>query len=260
MLFHVSHIVAVSKVRRVLICSTDTDVLANALYHNYTCWQNNGLKELWILYGVGKTERYIPLHCLTSDSTLTDSVLSTVPAIHCLTGCDTTSKISTKPTAIKVAEACAAEYLMDFGKQPLTEDMERHAEMYLVRTLGSDLHTMDELRFYQYHHKKIRSFQDLAPTSSTIRLHIKRSYLQCFKWMNALHTVQELDPLSYGYVEKDGQLIPKILDCEPEPEDFPKPCVCQKCFADKTCACRARKIKCCQFCKCSAKDSCCNAY
>ena len=100
--------------------------------------------ELWILHGVGKTERYIPLHCFTIDNLLADSVLSTIPAIHCLTGCDTTSKIFTKPKAIKVAEACAADYIMDFGKQPLTEEMERHVEMYLVRTLGSDLHTMDE--------------------------------------------------------------------------------------------------------------------
>ena len=82
--------------------------------------------------GVGKTVRHIPLHCLTSDNTLPYSVLSTIPAVHCLTGCDTTSKISTKPTAIKVAQASASDYPMDFGKHPLTEDMERHAKMYLV--------------------------------------------------------------------------------------------------------------------------------
>ena len=80
----------------------------------------------------GKTETIIPLHCLISGNTLLDSVLSTIPAVHCLTGCDTTSKISTKPTAIKVAQACASDYPIDFGKHPLTEDMERHAKMYLV--------------------------------------------------------------------------------------------------------------------------------
>ena len=50
--------------------------------------------------------------------------------------------------------------------------------------------------------------------------------------MNALQLVQELDSFSYGYVEKDGQLIPQIMDTEPEPEDLSKPCVCQKCFRD----------------------------
>ena len=78
--------------------------------------------------------------------------------------------------------------------------------------------------------------------------------------MNALQLVQELDPISYGYVEKDEQLIPQIMDTEPEPEDFPKPSVFQKCFRDKTCAYRVLKIKCCQFCKCCAKDLCCNPY
>ena len=38
MLFHVSHMVS-SEAKRVVICSTDTDVFVNALYHFHDTWQ-----------------------------------------------------------------------------------------------------------------------------------------------------------------------------------------------------------------------------
>ena len=259
-LFHVSHIVSFSKAKRVVICSTDTDVFVNSLYHYQNTWHQNGLEELWISFGVGKSERYIPVHCLANDNILTDTIVSTLPALHCLTGCDTTSKISTKTMALKVAQSVANVYLMEFGKQPLTEDMERNAEIFLVRSLGANFLTMDELRFHQFHHKKIKSFQDLVPTSATVRLHIKRSYLQCYRWINALKVVQELDPLDYGYTECEGLLIPQIVNNTAEPQNFPKPCSCQKCFREKICACRVLKIPCCSFCKCSSDGSCNNIY
>lgn len=54
-LTHVSHITLTSKASQVVICSTDTDVFVNALYHYQDKWKNSGLKELWIAFGVGKT-------------------------------------------------------------------------------------------------------------------------------------------------------------------------------------------------------------
>ena len=131
---------------------------------------------------------------------------------------------------------------------------------FLLRTLGSELPTMNELRFQQFHHKQIKSFQELVTTSNTIRLHIRRSYLQCYKWLNALKVVKELDPLDYGYVECDGFLVPQICDREPEPQNFPNPCTCRKCFREKVCSCRVLKMTCCSFCKCSINNSCSDPY
>ena len=61
-LTHISHMTLTSKVRNLVICSTDTNVFVSALYHYLQKWKRLGLKELWIAFGVGKTSRYIPLH------------------------------------------------------------------------------------------------------------------------------------------------------------------------------------------------------
>ena len=94
----------------------------------------NGLQELWIVFGVGKNSRFIPLHLFINQNVLTESLLSALPAIHSLTGCDTTSKISTKHSAITKAQTFALDYIKDFGKQPLSEDMEREAEFFTSHT------------------------------------------------------------------------------------------------------------------------------
>ena len=138
----------------------------------------------------------------------------------------------------------------------------KKAEEFLVRALASSLGTMDKLRFHQFHHKKLWNFQDLAPTSRSTRLHIKRSYLQCYKWIHALEPSEKLNPLDYGYIEEDGTLIPQVTDDPTDPEDFPMPCNCQMCFRGTVCPCRRLKIMCCDFCKCksSVLDQCKNPH
>lgn len=261
-LFHIFHIIKTSTSSEIVICSTDTDVFVNALFHYHETWKNAGLEKLWVAFGAGKTLRYIPLHSLSIENTVPHIILTTLPAIHSLTGCDTTSKVGTKLAALKTAEAFAENLLFDFGKEPLNQDMEKRAEQYLVQVLGSGLHTMDALRFYQYHHKKIRNIQDLAPTSTSIRLHIKRSYLQCYKWTHALEKSVELNPLDYGYENIEGNLVPRVIETQTEPDNFPKPCNCQKCSKESVCPCRMTKTVCCDFCKCKTRnlDNCNNPY
>jgi len=249
-LTHISHMTRTLKVTNVVICSTDTDVFVSALYHYLQKWKTSGLNELWIAFGVGKTSRYIPLHLFEGRVPL--AVLLCLPAIHALTGCDTTSKVSTKLAALKAAELYAEGLLSEFGKGPLNEEMEKKAEEFLVHALASSLGTMDKLRFHQFHHKKIRNFQDLAPTSRSIRLHIKRSYLQCYKWIHALEQTAKLNPLDFGYIQEDTTLIPQVTEDPMDPEDFPKPCNCQMCFKETVCPCRRLKIMCCDFCKCKS--------
>ncbi|KAJ8893583.1 hypothetical protein PR048_006183 [Dryococelus australis] len=52
-------------------------------------------------------------------SDVSHTVLISLPAIHSLTGCETTSKVSTKMVALKIAEAYATDLLFDFRKEPL---------------------------------------------------------------------------------------------------------------------------------------------
>ena len=83
-----------------------------------------------MLCGQGSTKRAVPIHEIATilDNTITD-ILSQV---HVLTGCDTTSKIGTKRSALQVASTPAAELLINFAKESLTDEMIWSAETFLV--------------------------------------------------------------------------------------------------------------------------------
>lgn len=92
-------------------------------------------------------------------------ICKVLPAIHTLTGSDTTSKVGSKAAALKVNPV---GYLENFGKELNdTGDSLVEAEKYLVQVFksGAPYATMDELRYYIYHHGKNISFAELPPTS-----------------------------------------------------------------------------------------------
>ena len=51
-----------------------------------------------------------------------------LPAVHTLSGCDTTSKIGTKLSALHAAEKTGYDQLNVFGKIPLSEEVISTAE------------------------------------------------------------------------------------------------------------------------------------
>ena len=82
--------------------------------------------------GVGDITRYIPLHLIAEKN---QELCAVLPAIHILTGCDTTSKVRTKLSALKPP---AVELLSDFGKtlsSPDHDEIIGKAEQYLVQVL-----------------------------------------------------------------------------------------------------------------------------
>ena len=66
-------------------------------------------------------------------------------------GCDTTSKVSTKRTAYQTALEVGYGFLHSFGKDPITEEMIRMAEMFLTHCIARkhDVTTFDDLRYDQ---------------------------------------------------------------------------------------------------------------
>lgn len=136
-LTHISHMTLILKVSNVVICSTDTDVFVSTLYHYQQKWKRILLETLYVVFGVGKTLRYIPLHSF--DDRVPHTVLKALPAFHSLPGYNTTSKVSTKLAALKVAESCNEDPFLEFDKEPLNEEMEKKAETFLGRALGSNL-------------------------------------------------------------------------------------------------------------------------
>ena len=89
--------------------SVDTDVMVLALYFT-TDLKTNGLSELWMRSCVGDSTRYIPLHLIFERKPA--ELRSVLPAIHILTGCDTTSKVGTKLYALNLKNHCLAQIKM----------------------------------------------------------------------------------------------------------------------------------------------------
>ena len=184
-------------------------------------------------------------------------MIDILPALHSLTGCGSTSKISTKKSALKVAENLS-ELLVNFGKEPLNEVMISDAEKFLVSCLSSSCksNTFDELRYESYHSKSFNfNLEQIPPTSHSIRKHIKRAFMQCTMWLNAPIVERfQINPLEFGYtLSEELYLIPNI-ETEFLPEDFPMPCDCTKCARGNVGPCRKRTLPCCEFCKCKTDE------
>ena len=97
-------------------------------------------------------------------------------------------------------------------------------------------------------------------TSSSISFHIKRAYLQTNIWLYApfVKSISIL-PLEYGYEKDDDEeadqegVIPIVTNFALS-ENFPKPFKCLKCARDNSCICRAKWLKCCEYCGCKPDE------
>lgn len=117
-----------------VVISIDIDVTVALLYHMPVLIQH-GIEKLWVRAGVGDTTRYLLLHTLFQH--LGGSLCDVLPAVHSLTGCDITSKVGTKKTALK---AQPQELLKHFGRSPcLSEQMVKNTELYFIKVLFSSL-------------------------------------------------------------------------------------------------------------------------
>ena len=180
-------------------------------------------------------------------------VTEVLPAIHAISGCDTTSKIVSKKMVLKAAAGHGWELLSTFGKLPLDEEMMMKAKKFLICCLSNnDEKDFDELQFNSFHKQAFKmDWEKLPCTSKSIRKHIARSYLQCYRWFQAPFLEgNSLDPLDYGYtLSDDGDecLVPDVRVLQKVPIDFPSPCTCLKCVKATVCPCRVKNIPC-EFC------------
>ena len=181
---HVNHAVKETHAENLLITSSDTDVFVCAVHFYNRVFKANGLKELWTLSGKGQTTRYIPVHDLCE--IVNKEIIEVLPAIHSLSGCDTTSKVGTKHGAL--ARAKDFTYLIkDFGRVEMSDSMIENAEEYLIRVLAKEFTKIDDLRSFKYHRMKHLDFTKLPPTSTSLILYIKRAYLQANRWYSILN-------------------------------------------------------------------------
>lgn len=259
MIFHVQDILCHrSGTTSLTLSSGDTDVFVCLLYHITVNWRNIGLQELWLISNSGLKQSILPLHDICT--ALGDELTRCLPALHALTGCDTTSKVSTKLAAVR--NACKpgnSSLICNFDSPQLAESDIDMAETFLVKCLrpSTDLETFDDLRLAAFNNSVLKmDFEKIPCTSTNIRKHIQRAYYQQQLWVQAPFGDASVttNAESYGYVRSGGLLIPEIVLSKPK--DLPDPCRCGKCARQNVCSCRIAGIKCCKYCKCKGGNDC----
>ena len=259
MMFHVQDILSHRTGSTSLTLSSgDTDVFVCLLYHITVNWRSLGLQELWLIRNSGVKRSILPLHDICK--ALGDELTQCLPALHALTGCDTTSKISTKLAALNtVRKPDNSSLILNFNCPQLTESAIQMAERFLVKCLkpSTDMETFDDLRIAAFDSNVLKmDFERTACTSTNAGKHIQRAYYQQQLWVQAPFTdaTSILNADAYGFIRKGCLLVPEIVISKPE--GLPDPCSCAKCAHKNGCPCRVAGIRCCKYCKCKGGNSC----
>ncbi len=121
-----------------------------------------------------------------------------LPAIQHLTGCDTTSKVGTKNSAVAIAFDDSNggpqnlwNDLRGFGETTcdfMLEQQFRKAEAFLVKVLkpAATFANMDGLQDFLYHHLDTKTIEELPATSYCIREQIKRAFYGTYQYLHCL--------------------------------------------------------------------------
>ena len=248
------------KVKRLIIVSEDTDIFVIFLYF-WNRLSRHGASELWMRKRTKEGGfTYSPLHTIASKLGSRTKCL-VLPALHMLTGCDTTSKVGTKSSAVQEALVDKKGHdkelwkeLKGFGETEsdlVLEKCFKQAERFLVRIYKptTKVNTMDALRDSIYHRSESKTLEDLPPTSHSLRDHIKRAFYITFQQVHCLDTYDyDLKATDYGFEKVEDKLMP-VQSYNPLPEALPLCCTCKKC-ARMTCPCRAGGVSCIDYCKC----------
>ena len=211
-MYHLSHTIQTYKYRSVIILSPDTDAPVCVIY-NYSHLLYFGLDELWFITGKKNSRKFFPVYEVFNK--IEPDVL---PALHALTGCESTSKVSTKAAALSTA--------IEGGQSKVTDDLIANTKKFLIRCLSlrSICTHFDHLR-YEIHHKKKFQFdlEKYPATSENMKQHILYAYFQAFLWQHASFVDQiSLISEEYGYVEDEKeQLRPFRVSASKLPNDFP---------------------------------------
>ena len=112
-----------------IVASPDTDVLV-CLVNHFNRWIYSGLNETRMLCGQGYAKRYVAVHDIVMS--IPQELSDVLPAVHSLTGCNTTSKISSKNNAIKTVTKDYYHPLTEFGKSDMDDRLNNNTEEYLV--------------------------------------------------------------------------------------------------------------------------------
>ncbi|XP_043480323.1 uncharacterized protein LOC122510010 [Leptopilina heterotoma] len=253
MFSHIFH-AADTQNAHIIILSADTDVFILGIYF----WQKLyiiGCQGLWF-EGSQKKKRYLGCH-LAAES-LGDNVSKILPALHSLTGCDTTSRLGNKKNCLKSATLDFIQArLLNFGDEFL--DFEKFSNVEKVCTY---LYSQKEITADEIRHKLISqnigfglNLSRIICTSNALYLHCLRASAQTYLWKNAFQPlIEPIDFLQFGYELRDSNLYPIQMTKPSLPELLIKPCKCYSNCKTMSCSCKKSGLVCISLCKCVNSD------
>lgn len=252
---------------RIIIKSPDTDVLLLCI-HFFPSMRNT--KELWFKTGtVTRTKdgrRYLPVHDICHIQG--PLVCKLLPAVHALTGCDTTSSFFGigKKTVLKTLKDNIDEFA-DLNKLCLLDsetsiDVSRNfvARLYDQKGKMKSAHdNLNRLRVKIAKQKDV-SLAKLPPCEASFVQHVLRASLQTYIWMKS-DTAQppEKSALDFGWEDQNG--LSPVYFVGQTSSDFLKDllCTCKgKSSCSQGCVCAEQNLTCTELCQCQGTDACCN--
>ena len=258
---HVSHSVQVG-FTKVTIHTNDTDVVVLAI-----CWSQeiNGLEEIWLMFGTGKSKRTIPCHLI--GSSLGKIKSRALLFFHSFTGCDTVSSFFNHPkpsawaTWTSFPEVTPTFYELSSAPDDISEEqlhlLERFVILMYDKTSNEESVNICRKDLFT---RKSRQIENIPPTRNALLQHSKRAALQAGHiWFQSVIRMPELpDPAHWGWMRLDEN-----SPWKPFWTDLPEAskacrelikCQCKtSCRRGSRCSCAKANLKCTSLCFCSGE-------
>ena len=247
-----------SGLHKVLIRTTDTDVLVLAIGH----FHKMAVTELWIAFGCGKNYRYIAAHDIADF--LGPGKARALLAFHAFTGCDTVSFFARrgKKTAWNTWNAFpeATRAFLDMVDRQVTEDTFATLQQYVVLMYdrSSTLAKVDAARQVLFA-RNSKSLESIPPTEAALKQHaIRAEYQSGYVWAQSLEKDPHLpSPSSWGWEREDNKPWTPIWTTLQQAQDSLKElirCGCKQGCRGR-CSCRKANLQCTILCACGGDCS-----
>lgn len=237
--------------RRVVIASSDTDVAIITLFHR----SKISADHIQIATGTGDRKRLVDVNAIHSQ--LTPEFVKSLPALHAISGCDTTSAFVGKGKAtiynLVKGDIQLQRALSVIGDEYKLTDLPSEIEILVCRLYSSKKQKVDDARVEKFAGKSTE--RQLPPTSDALFYHTQRANYQTAIWKRShLQDMESPQPAGHGWNLIDGKLTVKWMDKPPAPPSILQSiaCGCKKthCTETSNCSCRKAGLQCTDLCQC----------
>ncbi|MEW8119932.1 MAG: hypothetical protein AB2792_22450, partial [Candidatus Thiodiazotropha sp.] len=252
---------------RIVIKTPDTDVVVLALYYFP---RMKHVSEFWIETGrVTKTSdqrRFIPIHSISKS--LGPLFCLVLPAIHALTGCDSTSALFGigKKSVLKMIQDIGIGEFADLSELygndeqgALRAGRKLIASLYDPKHKAGKYHSsLNDLRF-RLATTKETTLSKLPPSEASFEQHLRRASWQAKMWTHAHQSVPNIpSPVGHGWKVEHDTIIPVLFD-GPVSAEVLRELVCScrgRNICANNCVCGTNSLPCTEICPCQGDDKC----